>query len=89
MVFEVSPSSFLLNATIQHHLIKYQDSHPELVKVLMQLIHEYVDDVVFEVDTEENAHALYVNSKEIPSHGSSNLRKFVTNSFTAAVAAVK
>jgi hypothetical protein len=45
VVFGVSPSPFLLNATIQHHIDKYQNSHPELVKVLMQSM--YVDDVVF------------------------------------------
>lgn len=39
----------------------------------------YVDDVVFGADTEEDANALYTNSKEILSHGSFNLRRFVTN----------
>ena len=78
VVFGVSPSPFLLNATIQHHVEQYQSSHPELVKVLMQSI--YVDDVVFGADTEEDAYALYVGSKGILSHGSFNLRKFVTNS---------
>ena len=34
VVFVVSPSPLLLNATIQHHIEKYQTSHPELVKVL-------------------------------------------------------
>ena len=38
-----------------------------------------VGDVVFGADTEV-AHALYVGSKGILSHGSFNLRKFVTNS---------
>ena len=40
----------------------------------------YVDDVVFGADTEEDARDLYVSSKEMLSHGSFNLRKFVTNS---------
>ena len=78
VVFGVSPSPFLLNATIRHHIEKYQISHQELVKVLMQAI--YVDDVVFGADTEDETHALYRGSKEILSHGSFNLRKFVTNS---------
>lgn len=70
VVFGVSPSPFLLNATIQHHVEKYLITHPKLVKVLMQ----------FGADTEEDAHTLYASSKEILSHGSFNLRKFVTNS---------
>ena len=78
VVFGVSPSPFLLNATIQHHIEKYQISHPEVVKILMQSI--YVDDVILGADTEEDAYALYACSKEILSNGSFNLRKFVTNS---------
>ena len=54
VVFGVSPSPFLFNATIQHHIEKYQISHPELVKILMQSI--YVDDVVLGADTEEDAY---------------------------------
>ena len=80
VVFGVSPSPFLLNATIQHHLNKYHTSHPELVKILTRSI--YVDDVVFGADSEEEAYALYADSKEILKHGSFNLRKFVTNSPT-------
>ena len=46
VVFGVSSSPFLLNATIKHHIEKYSSSHPEIVGVLMQSI--YVDDVVSE-----------------------------------------
>ena len=80
VVFGVSPSPFLLNATIKHHLEKYVISHPELVKILTQSI--YVDDAVCGADTEEDAFTLYASSKEVLSHGSFNLRKFVTNSPT-------
>ena len=76
----MSSSPFLLNATIRHHLQKYLTSHPDLVNVLMQST--YVDDIVFGADTEENAYALYIGAKEILSHGSFNLRKFMTNSPT-------
>lgn len=75
VVFGASPSPFLLNATIKHHIEKYQFSHPSLVKTLMESI--YVDDVVCRADGEE---AIYAESKEILSHGSFNLWKFVTNS---------
>ena len=77
VVFGVSSSPFLLNATIQHHIRRYHASHPELVDILMQST--YVDDVIFGADTEEEAYTLYMNSKEIFAQGSFNLRKFVTN----------
>ena len=77
VVFEVSFSPFLLNATIKHHISKYQDSYPELVDKLTQST--YVDDVIFGTDTEEDAYTLYTNSKEVLGHGSFNLRKFTTN----------
>ena len=80
VVFGVSPSPFLLNAMIKHHLEKYSISHPELVKILTQSI--YVDDMVFGADTDKDAYTLYASSKEILGHGSFNLRKFVTNSPT-------
>ncbi len=44
VMFGVSCSPFLLNATLQHHLSKYTASHPETVKKLT--ISLYVDDVV-------------------------------------------
>ena len=43
VVFGVSASPFLLNATISYHLEKYRDDHPDLVNTLKQSI--YVDDV--------------------------------------------
>ena len=61
---------------IQHHIEKYQISHPELLKVLMQSI--YVDDVAFGADMED-AYPLYASLKEILGHGLVKLRKFVTN----------
>ena len=77
VVFGVSSSPFLLNATIRHHIEKYRASHPELVDILIQST--YVDDVIFGADTEEEAYSLYMSSKEIFAQGSFNLRKFVTN----------
>ena len=76
VVFGVSSSPFLLNATIKHHVEKYSSTHPEIVKLLLQSI--YVDDVVSGADHEEEAYTLYTASKEILSHASFNLRKFVT-----------
>ena len=80
VVFGVSSSPFLLNATIKHHVEKYASQSPELVRDLLRSI--YVDDIVFGADDEESAFNLYTRSKNILSSGSFNLRKFVTNSPT-------
>ena len=77
VVFGVSCSPFLLNATLRHHMEKYRTSHPELVNILTEST--YVDDVIFGADTEAEAYDLYRSSKEVMSHGQFNLRKFVTN----------
>ena len=45
VVFGVSSSLFLLNATIKHHVKKYTSLYPELVRDLLRSI--YVDDIVF------------------------------------------
>ena len=58
VVFGVSSSPFLLNATIKYHIEKYCSSHSEVVKALLQLI--YVDDVVSGADSEEEAYTLYL-----------------------------
>lgn len=77
VIFGVSASPFLLNATLKHHIERYADSQPEVVRSLMRSI--YVDDIVCGADQEDEAYALYTNSKEILSHGHFNLRKFTTN----------
>ena len=77
VVFGVSASPFLLNATIDHHLDEYKASHPEVVQLLKQSI--YVDDVVCGGDSESEAFSMYMHSKEMLSHACFNLRKFVTN----------
>ena len=77
VVFGVSSSPFLLNATIKHHLEKFLASHPETVTSILHSI--YVDDVVFGAEDEEGAYKLYHESKEIMREGSFNLRKFTTS----------
>ena len=75
VVFGVSSSPLLLNATIRHHLQLYQSSKPRLVEMLARST--YVDDIVAGADTESEAYQLYL---EVLSHGSFNLRKFVSDS---------
>lgn len=78
VVFGVSSSPFLLNATIGHHLKKYSLSHPQLVENLSRSI--YVDDVVSGAENDDEAYQLCIESKRMLKTGGFNLRKFVTNS---------
>ena len=78
VVFGVSSSPFLLNATLQHHLDLYAASHPEVVERLLESL--YVDDVVSGAQDEDQAETFYLKSKQILREGGFNLRKFVTNS---------
>ena len=77
VVFGVSCSPFLLNATLRHHIKKYHITHPDIVNILTEST--YVNDVIFGADTKEEAYELYRSSKELMSHGQFNLQKFVTN----------
>ena len=77
MVFGVSLSPFLLNATIKHHLELYGPSYPELAQKLLQSF--YIDDVMTGVDNEEEGFSLYTDAKALMRRGGFNLCKFVTN----------
>ena len=78
VVFGVSSSPFLLNATIRHHLKKYSSELPETVRKISLSI--YVDNIAHGADTEDLAYKLYLESKSLMKEGGFNLRKFVTNS---------
>ena len=78
VVFGVSSSPFLLNATIKYHLQQFEDSHPDLVQKLAQST--YVDDIVTGANSEDEAFHLYEDAKEQLLRGGFNLRKFLTNS---------
>ena len=77
VVFGVSPSPFILNVTIWHHLEQYCDSHPDVVRKLCKSF--YVDDLVTGAEDEEQAYELFVSSKMILREGGFNLRKFNSN----------
>jgi len=77
VVFGVSASPFLLNATIRNHMERYSTKHPEVVSVFMRSI--YVDDISYGADDDNSAFELYMKSKEILAEGGFNLRKFVIN----------
>ena len=78
VVFGVSSSPFLLNATVKFHLESFMRSHKAVVERLLQST--YVDDIVSEADSEDEAFELYAQSKELFRRGGFNLRKFLTSS---------
>ena len=78
VVFGVSSSPFLLNATLNHHLDTYRESDPTFVDKLLSSI--YVDDLVSGSSDLESAYKLYVKSKLRFASAGFKLRKFVTNS---------
>ena len=78
VVFGVSSSPFLLNATIHHHLAQYSTTHPDLIDKLLKSF--YVDNLITGANDEERAFQLYLMSKKLLKNGGFNLRKFCTNS---------
>ena len=76
----MSSSPFLLNATIRHHLKKYETTHPELVRKLCRSI--YIDDLASGGHNEEETYKIFVLSREILKDAGFNLRKFYSNSAT-------
>ena len=77
VVFGVSSSPFLLNATIKHHMDKYRYTDEVFVDKFLHSI--YVDDLSFGADTAEAGYELYLKSKKYLRKGGFNLRKFTSN----------
>ena len=78
VVFGVSCSPFLLNATLKRHIEGYFESHPEVCSRLMSSL--YADDVNTGGYTEAEVIELYKISKQIMKDGGFNLRKWLSNS---------
>lgn len=78
VVFGVTASPFLLNATVRHRLELHSEDHTELVSKVLRSI--YVDDIVTSSHSEEQAYQLYTEAKSLLKTGAFNLRKFLTNS---------
>ena len=72
VVFGVTASPFLLNATIHFHLESKRENNEPLVLKLQKSF--YVDDLVCGSATEEEAYALYLSSKRLLHEGGFNLR---------------
>ena len=75
VVFGVSSSPFLLNATIKFHLV---ESNEETVRKLLRST--YVDDIIIGADSEDAAFDLFAQAKDMFRRGGFNLWKFLTNS---------
>ena len=78
VVFGVTSSPFLLNATLLKHVTSYEKEDPEFVKLILRLL--YVDDLSLSLKEVDEAFQLYLKSKERMNEGGFNLRKWLSNS---------
>ena len=78
VVFGVSSSPFLLNATVKYHIEQYEKDNPSFVETLLNSI--YVDDLVSGGQNVETTLKLYEDSKDCLAKANFNLRKIATNS---------
>lgn len=74
VVFGLTSSPFLLNATVRYHLELHSRDNPELVQKMIRST--YVD-VVTGAQCDETAYDLYSKAREILKTANFNLRKFV------------
>ena len=77
-MFSVTSLLFLLGGTLQHHISKYEEEDPEIMKKLLESF--YVDDFNSGEENVEQAFELHLKSKEILSDGGFALRKWSSNS---------
>jgi len=78
VVFGVSASPFLLNATINHHMEKFKSTDHHFVEKFRRSV--YVDDLTTGSGDVESAYEFYIKAKLRLAEASFNLRKFESNS---------
>ena len=78
VVFRVSCSPYLLNATLKYHIQKYAETHPEISNKLIYSL--YASNVNSGAHDVQEAEELYERAKDIMKDGGFNLRKFHSNS---------
>ena len=78
VVFGVTSSPFLLNATLLKHITSHERRDPELVNQMLRSL--YVDDLSLRLKHVDKAYQLYLNSRDRMAHGGFTLRKWLTNS---------
>ena len=81
VVFGLSCSPFLLEATIKYHREKYfnRDFNSEIVEHFLQDL--YMDDRISGAQREDALFKFYLCVKILPNEGGFNLRKWITNFF--------
>ena len=67
LVFGLRPSPSILGATIKHHLCLFEQSEPEMAKLLKDSL--YVDDLTTEEENDTKTFNVYKKSKEILAKG--------------------
>ena len=77
VVFGVTSSPFLLNATVRYHMESHTATHKRLVERVVRGM--YVDDVICGAPTNQEAYTLYSESKKLLKAAGFNLRKFASN----------
>ena len=77
VIFGAGPSPFLLNATLRHHLQKYEEEEPEFVKKVKDSL--YIDDLVSGTSTVEEAFDLFKRAKDRLRAGGFLMHKWKSN----------
>ena len=78
VVFGVTSSPFLLNATLLKHITSYEREDPEFVNRMLRSL--YVDDLSLSLEDVDEAFELFLKSRKRMAQGEFNLRKWLTNS---------
>ncbi|XP_031552832.1 uncharacterized protein LOC116290006 [Actinia tenebrosa] len=78
LVFGLTSSPYILNATIRHHLDQYAQQDPGFVKEVVNSL--YVDDYTSGADDLKSASELALKVKQRMLEGGFNMRKFTSNS---------
>ncbi|XP_064466693.1 uncharacterized protein LOC135377887 [Ornithodoros turicata] len=79
VTFGTAPSTFLLAATLQHHIQLYASEHSRLAKLLENSI--YVDDDIFGAANEEEVAEMYAETLQLFGKAFMKLQKWGSNSY--------
>ena len=78
VLFGLTSSSFLLNGTLRHHVMKYESVDPEFVQSMLSSL--YVDDLDGGKNDSDAAVEFYLKAKVRFLEGGFNLRKWLSSS---------